>query len=214
MLQERGYSIHYHDVGLTEWTQLDPLAPALLVLLGGPIGVYEEDRYPFLQQELRLLQIRLAASRPTLGICLGAQLLAKALGARVYPGPHKEIGFAPIRLTAAGKASCLAPFGAPDAVVLHWHGDTFDLPAGAIRLASTEFYDNQAFAAGSSLLGLQFHPEIGAIGFERWLIGHTAELSAAGSDVNRLRADATRHGPAIARYGAACLGQWLNGVGL
>lgn len=210
-LRERGYDVRYHDVGLDAWEDLDPLAPDLLALLGGPISVYEEDRYPFLTEELRLIQTRLAANRPTLGVCLGAQLMAKALGARVYPGPRKEIGFGPIQLTNAGQRSCLAPFGAPAAVVLHWHGDTFDLPVGATRLASTADYPNQAFALGPNLLALQFHPEARAAGFERWLIGHTAELGAAGVDVNRLRADAARYSPAIERHGVACLEQWLNG---
>lgn len=212
VLSHHGFTVRYHDVGLADFSALDPVAADLLVVLGGPIGVYEEERYPFLREELALLATRLAASRPTLGICLGAQLMAKALGAAVYPGHCKEIGFAPITLTAAGEASCLAPFGAPGAVALHWHGDTFDLPPGAVRLAATEAYPNQAFALGANILACQFHPEATVVGFERWLIGHTAELTAAGIGVPDLRAAAARHGPDVERHGTASLDQWLAGL--
>lgn len=212
VLSRHGFTVRYHDVGLADFATLDPVAPDLVVVLGGPIGVYEEERYPFLREELAFLATRLAANRPTLGICLGAQLMAKALGAAVYPGPCKEIGFAPITLTAEGEVSCLAPFGTPDAVVLHWHGDTFDLPQDAVRLASTEACANQAFALGANLLACQFHPEATAVGFERWLIGHTAELTAAGISVSELRAAAARHGPAVEQHGTACLEQWLGAL--
>lgn len=214
VLSRHGFTVRYHDVGLADFAALDPVAPDLLVVLGGPIGVYEEERYPFLREELALLTTRLAANRPTLGICLGAQLMAKALGAAVYPGHCKEIGFAPITLTAEGEASCLAPFGTPGAVVLHWHGDTFDLPQDAVRLGSTEAYANQAFARGTNMLACQFHPEATAVGFERWLIGHTAELTAAGISVPELRTAAARQGPEVERLGTACLDQWLAELAL
>lgn len=204
VLAEAGYQVRYCDVGL------DPFEDAgdLLVVLGGPIGVYEEDKYPFLTREIDLIEARLAAQRPTLGICLGAQLMARALGARVYPGPAKEIGFAPVRLTDAGRASCLANFeGKP---VLHWHGDTFDLPAGAALLASTEICRQQAFSLGRNAIGFQFHPEAGAAGFERWLIGHTCELAAAGKSISALRADYERLAPQLAAPAQTCLRLWLS----
>lgn len=205
VLAETGYDVRYCDVGLDA---LDAASGAdLLVVLGGPIGVYEEDKYPFLADEIALIEARLAARRPTLGICLGAQLMARALGARVYPGPAKEIGFAPLTLNAAGRASCLVGFeGKP---VLHWHGDTFDLPAGAALLASTAVCTQQAFALGRNAIGFQFHPEAGAAGFERWLIGHTCELAAAGKSVLALRADYARLASELAGPAQQCLRQWL-----
>jgi len=204
VLAESGYKVQYCDVGL------DPLNDAgdLFIVLGGPIGVYEEDKYPFLTGEINLIEARLAARRPTLGICLGAQLMARALGARVYPGSAKEIGFAPITLTDAGRTSCLADFeGKP---VLHWHGDTFDLPAGATLLASTDICMQQAFSFGRNAVGFQFHPEAGAVGFERWLIGHTCELAAAGKSVPALRADNDRLASQLAGPAQACLRLWLS----
>lgn len=208
VLVRQGFEVRYWDIGLDDLAQFDPLQPDLLVVLGGPIGVYEEDRYPFLTTETAKLRTRLAAGRPTLGICLGAQLIARALDAAVYPGLRKEIGFAPISLSPAGRTSCLAAFD--DAPVLHWHGDTFDLPPGAELLASTAICPHQAFALGRSTLAVQFHPEAGGPGFERWLIGHTLELSQAGLDAAALRAQNEQLSPSLRQRAEACLGRWLQ----
>lgn len=200
-----------YEVGVDDLRTLDPVRPDLLIVLGGPISVYEGQAYPFLVEETALLARRIEADRPTLGICLGAQLIAKAAGAKVYPSGVKEIGFASIILTQAGRTSCLAPF-ADDPVTLHWHGDTFDLPTGATLLASTRICANQAFALGSNIIGFQFHPEAGGPGFERWLIGHAVELSAAGIDVANLRAEASRYGASLARKAESVLMAWLGGL--
>lgn len=210
-LERAGYRIHTYDAGVDELWTLEPVKTELVIVLGGPIGAYEDVQYPFLSEELDLLTQRIAAGRPTIGICLGAQLLARALGARVYPAREKEIGFAPVTLTAEGRASCLAGFdGAP---VLHWHGDTFDLPDGAVRLASTAVCENQAFAHGRNIIGFQFHPEAGSDGFERWLIGHAHELAAAGKDVGQLRAEYRRLAPDLKRRAVTCLETWLGRIG-
>jgi GMP synthase (glutamine-hydrolysing) len=180
----------------------------LVVILGGPIGVYEQDRYPFLVDERRALELRLRDRLPTLGVCLGAQLIAAALGARVYPGGRKEIGWGAVQLTPAGKDSALRKL--EHQPVLHWHGDTFDLPAGCERLASTELYENQAFELGSNVLALQFHPEVEAHRFEQWLIGHAAELSAANVDVPRFRAQLKQGGEQLRLAATTMLGHWLE----
>jgi len=208
-LRLAGYQVDYWDIGEQELWTLEPVRTDLLIVLGGPIGAYEDAVYPFLKDEIDLLEQRLAANRPTLGICLGAQLIARAAGARVFPSGAKEIGFAPITLTEAGRSSCLAPF-ADEPMTLHWHGDTFDLPAGAERLASTDLCENQAFAVGPNIIGFQFHPEASATGFEKWLVGHAAELTAARIDVPRLRADAQTYGPELERKAQAVLSAWLG----
>jgi GMP synthase (glutamine-hydrolysing) len=203
-----GYDVLYYDVGFHDVASLDP---DLLIVLGAPVGVYEMDRYPFLATELALLEARLAAARPTLGICLGAQLIARALGARVYPSGIKEIGWAPLTLTAAGSTSPLAHLGTTP--VLHWHGDTFDLPNGSTHLAATPQCANQAFAVGPHVLGMQFHPEIdAAAGIEPWLVGHAAELAGAGIDPRALRAAtaAVGGGPRLASQ--AMMVEWLAGL--
>ena len=181
--------------------------PDLLVVLGGPIGVYENDIYPFLDDEIALIAARLAARKPILGLCLGAQLMAWALGARVYPGPAKEIGWKPLILTAEG-AGLLAPL--KNLPVLHWHGDTFDMPPGAINLAKTDICAHQVFSIGNHALGFQCHPEADGVGFERWLIGHACEISAApGVSVPVLRADTARYAAAAAKAGQVVLRGWL-----
>lgn len=210
-LRAAGYQVHYRDIGEQELSSPEPEKADLLILLGGPIGAYEDHAYPFLAEEIGILEQHLAANRPTLGICLGAQLIARAAGAQVFPSGVKEIGFAPIRLTQAGQSSCLAPF-ADEPMTLHWHGDTFDLPAGAARLASTDLCENQAFAMGPNIIGFQFHPEASAKGFEKWLVGHAAELAAARIDVPRLRSEAQTYGAELERKAQAVLSAWLGGL--
>lgn len=207
-LEQSDYEVAYHDIGTRPLAELAATPPDLLVVLGGPIGAYEEDKYPFLSEELRLLETRLKLDMPTMGICLGAQLMACALGAAVYPGPAKEIGFAPITLTTAGEASCLRYVS--DSPVLHWHGDTFDLPQGATLLASTEICKNQAFAYGRSAIAFQFHPEAGSRGFERWLIGHTMELTQAGISIHDLLAQHERFEGQLAHRAYLCARDWLS----
>lgn len=149
---------------------------------------------------------------PTLGICLGAQLIARALGARVYATGNREIGYAPIELTPARRGSALRHLGAPATPVLHWHGDTFDLPARAMLLASTKVCANQAFSIDERILALQFHPEFEAALLERWLVGHSVELGLAGVDPNALRDQAARFGPELERRAARLWDEWLEGL--
>jgi GMP synthase (glutamine-hydrolysing) len=172
----------------------------LLVVLGGPIGVYEDRRYPFLKAELQVIERALRAGSRVLGICLGAQLIARFLGARVYPGTRKEIGFGPVQLTEAGLNSPLATLG--DLPVLHWHGDTFDLPIGAKRLAASTSY-------GDRILGLQFHLEVDPATIELWLVGHANELAAAGIELAAIRRDAVSHGSTLPQIARAVFASWI-----
>jgi GMP synthase (glutamine-hydrolysing) len=205
-LKESGYAVCYADMGVDRIADLPE--PELLVVLGGPIGAYEVDLYPYLKDEIALIASRLAAERPVLGICLGAQLMARALGARVYPGRAKEIGWKALTLTTAGE-KLLAPL--KDVPVLHWHGDTFDLPQDAINLASTDVCDHQAFSYRRHALAFQFHPEAEEPGFERWLIGHAGEIAATqGVTVPQLRADTGRLAAASRKAGVKILRDWLG----
>jgi GMP synthase (glutamine-hydrolysing) len=215
LLHERGHKVRYIDVPTADLESIDPAAGDLLVVLGGPISVYETASYPFLAPEIALIERRLAVARPTLGICLGAQLLARALGARVYAAPAKEIGWAPVTLAADGRASALKALGADSVPVFHWHGDTFDLPADAKLLASTELCRNQAFSFGASALALQFHCEVTARALETWYVGHYAEIAATpGLNVRSLRDEAHRWSPVMEPSGRAMFSAWLASVGL
>jgi len=208
VLTSSGYRIHYCDAGMSDLHAPELADCHLLVVLGGPIGAYEQEKYPFLADEIAIIQKRLNFGRPTLSICLGAQLFARALHARVYAGPAKEIGWAPVTLTPEGKHS---PLRCLESVpVLHWHGDTFDLPQGAQLLASTKICQNQAFSYDKSALAFQFHPEASAKNFERWLIGHAAEIASVKElSVARLRSDTARLAPESAPLGQQCLREWL-----
>lgn len=136
----------------------DPDDIDFLVVLGGPMGANDQDDYPWLEEEMRLVRHVAEREMPVLGVCLGAQLIAGALGAAVYPNGHKEIGWFPVRGIPPTRESVFRFPATMD--VLHWHGDTFDLPRGAARLAESEACPNQAFQVGRTVMGIQFHLEV------------------------------------------------------
>ena len=207
-----GFSIQYVDVTTSALSDIDPLEADLMVVLGGPMGVYETERYPFLLEETALLTRRIGKQLPTLGICLGSQLNAAAMGAKVYRGGLKEIGWAPLELTEVGRHGLLASLDRTHAgaapAVLHWHGDTFDLPAGATLLASTPGYAHQAFSVGNYLLALQFHIEVEPGVIDTWIDANTQELVSAGISAATLHDCANPVSPAIAHQ---VMGDWLAG---
>ena len=131
-----------------------------LVVMGGPMGVNDERKFPWLSNEKVFLAAAVRSQRPILGICLGAQLLAITLGSRVYRSAYKEIGWWPVKLVPTGVASPLADIWPSEFTAFHWHGDTFDLPTGAVHVARTLGCKHQAFLADGRILGLQFHLEV------------------------------------------------------
>ena len=148
------------DIGVTRLFAGDPLPRAdgidALIALGGPMSVNDEDALPWLRPEKALVRDAVARGIPVLGVCLGAQLIASALGARVYRGAAPEIGWYRVHGVPDVAPSFQFP---PESLVFHWHGETFDLPAGAVRLARSAVYENQAFQVGRNVIALQFHLE-------------------------------------------------------
>lgn len=209
LLLERGYRVEYVDLGI-EAIDIERVEAAdLLIVLGGPIGVHDAAEYPFLHASKEAVAQRLHDGRPMLGICLGAQLIAEAMGAEVRPTGAVEIGYAPLELTDAGRDSPLRPLdGMP---VLHWHGDAFAIPEHARHLARTPGFPNQAFSTDTTL-ALQFHLEADHRTIGRWLIGHAHELHHNGIDPREIRADARLHGPQLEVAARAAVGAWLDGL--
>lgn len=152
-----------HRLSSTRFFADDPL-PRIeeidwLIVMGGPMDIYATDSYTWLTREKRFIELAIENNKMVLGICLGAQLIADALGARVYRNVSKEIGWFPIAFTPEARPSPLFRFLPAHLTVLHWHGDTFELPHGAMRIASSEACENQGFVRGNKLVGLQFHLE-------------------------------------------------------
>lgn len=153
----------------------DLLPPAvdfdLLIVMGGPMSVNDEIGHDWLAGEKRFIAQAMDAGKMVLGICLGAQLIASAAGARVRVNDHKEIGWFPVQKTAAARQTAVGHVLAEEAVVFHWHGETFDLPRGAVHLVRSRGCENQAFAVGDRVVGLQYHLETTAQSADA-LIGH------------------------------------------
>ncbi|MES2492823.1 MAG: glutamine amidotransferase [Pseudomonadota bacterium] len=208
-IEDAGYAVDRVDVADPSFSQVDLRDPDLLIMMGGPMGVYEQDAHPWIACQLRRLAQRLDAGRPTLGVCFGAQMIAAALGARVYPGPVKEIGFHPVAVHHNdGLLRHLI-----DVPVLHWHGDTFTLPDDVSLLASSHLYPHQAFRRGPNVLALQFHAEMGLDPrFDAWIEQGEGSLPEAGTDAAKLRALHDRHGADAVDAGRAMIAEWLAGL--
>jgi GMP synthase (glutamine-hydrolysing) len=208
VLREHGYDLRIVDATAEDLTALDPAEADLVVVLGGEMGAYETDAHPFLLHERALLRERLEARRPTLGVCLGAQLMAGALGERVYKGDTKQIGFRRVETTPAGAQSPVRHFeGVP---VVEWHGDTFELPGEATLLASSSAYSNEAFSIGDFALAVQFHPEVTDEMHERWVVDGYSELSDEALGADALRGERERYSAAMQEASRRAFSEWLE----
>ena len=179
--RSRGLSMDTHRLDLAS-TLPNPEDISGLIVMGGPMGAYETEKYPFLARECALISEVVRRDRPVLGVCLGAQLLAKSLGARVFSGPASEIGFGSVHLAPAASADPVFAASGTDVPVFHWHGDTFDLPIGATLLASSSTYAQQAFRFGRCVYAFQFHIEVDLKTWSAWQphLPSTLRASAAG----------------------------------
>jgi GMP synthase-like glutamine amidotransferase len=178
VLRERGVDLHRVELDegdpLPDWRRFDAI-----VAMGGPMSVNDDAELPWLADEKRLIAEAARSGVPYWGVCLGVQLLAAALGARVYPGETPEVGLLPVVLTGEGRTDPVFRELEAELVTLQWHGDTFDLPEGAVRLASSPAYENQAFRFGRAY-GVQFHLEVSAEMAREW-----AEVPAYVSSLER-----------------------------
>jgi GMP synthase (glutamine-hydrolysing) len=174
ILKQRGWDVD--EVGLWNGDSLpDPTPFHLLILMGGPMSVNEEDLHPFLAQEKHFVRQWINKGNPTIGICLGAQLIAHCLGGRVYKGPKEEIGWYDCVLTEEGRRDPFLQFFPMLFPVFQWHGETFDLPDGVVLLVSSEDYPHQAFRYRDSIYAIQFHLEITEHMIQTWLAENKGE---------------------------------------
>ena len=184
-----------------------------LVVMGGPPSVYEQDKFPYLRDELRLIESALAANKPILGVCLGSQLLAAALGARVYPGRQKEIGWYPVTLTDDARQDVLLGELPDQFTPLHWHGDIFDLPKDAVALASSALTPLQAYRYGANAYGFLCHLEVTDRHVADWVTLFADEMHRAGTDARAILAGAKKHLPPLQKLGAAVFARWAGTLG-
>lgn len=209
-LAARNWRVDYVRLFAGEPVPADAAAARMLIFLGGPMSVNDEAHYSYLVAEKALIRTALARQTPILGVCLGAQLVAAAAGARVYPAPQPEIGWAPITLTADGQQDALLGGLATLAAVFHWHGETFDVPAGATGLAASAVVPNQAFRLGSHVYALQFHLEVDQSMIASWMAAYAHDLGTPPAAAERrIMADTAVHGAALQQAAAEFMGRFL-----
>lgn len=154
----------------------------LLVIMGGPMNIYEEEKYPWLVAEKEFIRKAIHSGKKVLGICLGSQFIADVLGAKVYPNKHKEIGWFPVFKNEFNCFNCTR-YLEREIFSFHWHGETFDLPEGADRLYSSEATPNQGFSFGENVIALQFHWEVKKENIEKMLQFSSDDLKGGGKYV-------------------------------
>jgi GMP synthase-like glutamine amidotransferase len=214
VLRERGAELHRVELDegepLPDWREFDAI-----VAMGGPMSANDDDALPWLSDEKRLIADAVRAGVPYWGVCLGVQLLAASLGARVYPGPDPEVGLLPVHLTEDGRSDPVFGEVSGELVTLQWHGDTFDLPDGSTRLASSPAYANQAFRFGRAY-GVQFHLEVSAEMAREWAevpeYVTSLERTLGATEAPAFLAAIEQRAPEMRAAGRALFERWLDRV--
>jgi GMP synthase (glutamine-hydrolysing) len=213
VLRERGATIHRVELDegdpLPDWRAFDAI-----VAMGGPMGAVDEDEHPWLVDEKQLIAEAVRSGLPFWGVCLGVQLLAASLGARVYPGPAPEVGELPVTLTDEALADPVFAGTPRELLTLQWHGDTFDLPDGAARLAGSAAYPNQAFRVGAAAYGVQFHLEVSSGLAREWArvpaYAESLERVLGPGALDRLLAELDARADGVLPHGRRLFERWLG----
>lgn len=214
-LAARGFEITHLYSNCDDVSTANVADSDILVVMGGSLGVYQAPDYPFIDREIDIIKARLDAEKPLIGICLGAQLMAAALGEKVYPGPNgKELGWFEIEVTPEGMDTPARHFDKSQTRVMQWHGDTFDLPKGAVRLARSEKYENQIYSYGRAAIGLQCHPEVCPRKVEDWLVSDASSVSDGIVDADKVRKNTDIWVDKLMGKTERFLTDWLESVSL
>ena len=204
----RVFRLHHGEMPTDDWKSV-----GALIILGGPMSVDEEKDFPFLRWEKKIIRAAIDDNVPVLGVCLGAQLIAATLGTKIFRGPVKEIGWSPISITPHGQVDSLLGYLPENATVFQWHGDSFELPSGAIHLATSANYQNQAFRVGKYIYGLQFHLEVTPSMIERWINERSKDFALAPYlQPDKILADTENYAPSLKYYGERFLSAFLRRV--
>ncbi|MCB1532215.1 MAG: gamma-glutamyl-gamma-aminobutyrate hydrolase family protein [Alphaproteobacteria bacterium] len=210
ILDRAGFAQTHILTSKADLTDFDALVPDLLVVMGGPMGVYEAERYPYLTHEIEIIKARIAAGKPVLGVCLGAQLIAAALGSNVYKSDRGfEIGWYPLSINEVGQSGPARHLDSALTNMFHWHQDTFDLPEGARLLGSSALYPHQIFTHGENIMALQCHPEVETDQLDDWL----SELSDE-AQRQKIATDIRTFMPDMDRQFRLFMQEWLEQIGL
>lgn len=217
LLKRAGFRIRY--VNFARHPDAKPIMDGYdgLVVLGGPMSVNDAERLPYLKTEMKLIEHAMKGDLPILGICLGSQLIAKTLGATVYPNGEKEIGWYDVSPTSEAKRDSLMLEFREKEKLFQWHGDTFDIPRNAIHLAFSSLCANQAFRYGSNVYGLQFHLEVDEAMIQRWLrvTANRKEITlSAKIDPDRIQGETQGYIPRLKQLGDRVFGEFVKLFGV
>jgi GMP synthase (glutamine-hydrolysing) len=211
-LRARGIEANYIETHLSEPVPREMADKAGLIVMGGPLGVYEQAKYPFLRDEMRLIESALTLGRPVLGVCLGSQLLAAALGAEVKKGERKELGWHAVTLTEPASQDQLFAGIRSEFWPFHWHGDVFALPKQALRLAFSRQTPCQAFRYGKNAYGILFHLEVTVEQISAMLSAFADELRETGVEASEVREGNPRHMPVLQEIAGAVFDRWASAL--
>jgi len=215
VLKNRGFEVTYFCSRHVDYKSMFASDPDLLVVLGGPMAVHDVENNPWIVDEQAFIEDRIESEKPLLGICFGAQIIAQALGAKSYKGSQgKEIGWSKLSVNAEGLKTPFRHLDGEHTHMMHWHGDTFDLPDGAVLLASSDLYNKQAYSYGDHVFAMQCHPEVTEAKLRLWYSGSEEEVIEVGKTVKGLMDDATKYGATLTKQAAQFFNEWLDGQGL
>jgi GMP synthase (glutamine-hydrolysing) len=181
-----------------------------LIVMGGPMGVYEQAKYPFLRDEMHLIESALKLGRPVLGVCLGSQLLAAVVGAGVKKGERKELGWHAVTLTETAAQDALFTGVSTEFWPFHWHGDVFSLPRQAVGLASSRQTPHQAFRYGKNAYGILFHLEVTREQISQMVLDFADELQEAGGTATEITEQIPRHLPVLQEIAGEVFDRWAS----